>query len=481
MAVAKRQRVRRLDSRERWIAVLEKFARKMRAPASKRIWAPEFETASRAKLRAIQDEKLAAMIPYLHEHSPFYKARFRAAKLTPADIKRVEDLPKLPIVTKNDMADDVNARPPWGTYTPIDDRTWKERGWMVFATSGTTATPRSFRYTALDRELWAVTSARALYAMGLRAGDTMLTCTNYNPHVFFWSVHYALNLMGVTVVPGGVPTERRAQMIESYRPTALAATPSYALHLAGAMQNLGIDPAASSIKRLVCGGEPASGIASTRRRLEQTWAADLHDVYGCTEAVPAGWAFSCEHALKTEPVSTHVQEDLQVWETVDPDTMEPVAKGSRGLTVVTNLNSEGSPQLRFLVGDFTILDYERCGCGRTLARARGGFQGRSDDMLNIRGLKLFPSAVEEIVRGFDACGDEFQIVLSTEGALDVFTIVAETREQLTEMEAKELRDRIAAEVIRRHELRPKVELAAPGTLPKTEFKAKRVIDRRPRP
>jgi len=474
----KNPRVRRLDSRERWIATLRKFTRGMAHPASKRYWAPDFETASRARIRDIQGEKLKALIPYLYEHSAFYRVKFRAAKLTPSDFKSPADLVKFPVTTKNEMADNVVAYPPWGTYTPIDDRSWRDRSWMVFSSSGTTATPRSFRYTTLDRDLWAMTSARALYAMGVRAGDTALTCTNYNPHVFFWSIHYAFNLMNVAVVPGGVASARRAQMIEIYRPTLLAATPSYALHLADTMRTLEIDPTSSSIKKLICGGEPASGIPSTRRRLEQTWNAKLHDVYGCTEAVPGGWAFTCTEGLKSDPVSTHVQEDLQIWETVDPNTLEPVPEGTSGLTVVTNLNSEGSPQLRFLIGDFTILDYNRCACGRTLARARGGFHGRADDMLNIRGLTLFPSVIEELVRGFDALGDEFQVVLDTDGVMDSFTIIAETRASLAEVEAETLRSRIVAEVIRRCELRPRIDLVAPGTLPKTEFKARRVIDRR---
>jgi len=458
--------------------MLRKFIRGTEEPAGKRYWAPQFETASRSRIRDIQDEKLRALIPYLYDHSPFYRAKFRAAKLKPADFKSIDDLVKFPVTTKHEMAENVATYPPWGTYTPIDDRIWRDRAWMVFSTSGTTATPRSFRYTALDRELWAATSARALYAMGIRAGDIALTCTNYNPHVFFWSIHYAFNLMKVTVVPGGVASERRAQMIDIYRPTLLASTPSYALHLADTMRRLDLEPATSSIKKLICGGEPASGIPSTRRRLEQTWAAQLHDVYGCTEAVPGGWAFTCEEGLKSDPVSTHVQEDLQIWETVDPKTLEPVSKGTPGLTVVTNLNSEGSPQLRFLIGDFTTLDYDRCVCGRTLARARGGFHGRADDMLNIRGLTLFPSVIEELVRGFDALGDEFQIVLDTDGAMDGFTIVAETKKPLAGDAAEKLRARIVSEVVRRCELRPRVQLVAPGTLPKTEFKARRVIDRR---
>ncbi len=471
-------RTRKLDSRERWLALLVEYMGGQEKPASKKYWAPQFECASRARIREIQDEKLHAMLPYLYDHSAFYREKFRAAKLHPDDIRTVGDLARIPVTSKNEMADDVAKNPPWGSYTPIDDRTWAKQGWMVFSTSGTTTTPRSFRYTALDREIWARTSARALYAMGIRAGNTALTCTNYNPHVFFWSTHYALNLMHVTVIPGGVQTERRVQMIQLYQPNLLVATPSYSLHLAGAMRNAGMNPASSSIAKVICGGEPASGIASTRRRIEQTWNAEFHDVFGCTEAVPGGWAVTCREGLKLDPVSTHVQEDLQIWETVDPVTMEPVTAGQRGLTVVTNLNSEGSPQLRFVVGDFTTLDYDRCICGRTLARARGGFVGRADDMLNIRGQKLFPSVIEEVVRSFDVLGDEFQIVLEKDGAMDTFTIVAETRKEVRPTESERLIQMIAAEVIRQCELRPRIVLVTPGTLPKTEFKARRVIDRR---
>jgi phenylacetate-CoA ligase len=479
MAIAKhRVKVKRLSARERWLALLRKFSRGMSEPASRRHWAPDFECAPRERLLALQNEKLAALVPYLYEESPFYRARMKAARLTPGDIRSLADLPKIPIVTKQEMAADAEAHRPWGSYSPLSDRVWRERGWMIFSTSGTTAIPRSFRYTQLDAELWAKTSARALYAMGIRAGDSALTCTNYNPHVFFWSIHYALGLMKVAVLPGGVPTERRLAMIDLYRPTLLVATPSYALHLANAMRNAGLDPAASSIRKVICGGEPASGIPSTRRRIEETWGAELHDVYGCTEAVPAGWAFTCREGLRATPVATHVQEDLQIWELVDPETLAPVAPGGRGLTVVTNLNSEGSPQLRFMVGDFTSFETSRCACGRTLARARGGFMGRADDMLNIRGLKLFPSVVEEIVRGIDALGDEFQIVLETEGVMDSFTIVAETREFADEMIEREIARRLEAEIIRRCELHPRITIAPPGSLPKTEFKARRVIDRR---
>jgi phenylacetate-CoA ligase len=420
------------------------------------------------------------MLPYLYEHSGFYREKFRAAKLLPRDIRSLADLPKFPIIDKSAMADDVEAHRPWGTYTPIDDRTWSDRGWMVFTTSGTTATPRSFRYTALDRELWARTSARALYAMGARRGDCALTCTNYSPHVFFWSAHEAFGLMGVSIIPGGVPTERRVQMIDLYRPTILVTTPSYALHLAGAMRAAGMDPTASSINRVICGGEPASGIPATRARIENAWGAELHDTYGCTEAVPAGWGYTCVEGVGASPVSTHVSEDLQIWELVDPVTHEPVAPGARGLSVVTNLNSEGSPQLRFLVGDFTTFDTSRCACGRTHARAIAGFNGRADDMINIRGLKIFPGAVEDVIRSFADLGNEFQIVIERDGDLDLFTIVAETAGEFADDFNERLRAALEAELIRKLELRPHVRIVPRGTIPPTVFKARRVIDRRDR-
>ena len=470
------RRVKPLSARERWIALLEKFSRDADGPRSARVWAPELEKGSRRRIREIQEEKLQAMVPYLYEESGFYRERFRAARLAPSDLRSVADLPKFPIITKDAMAADVSLNRPWGTYIRLR-QVWREHGWMVFSTSGTTTTPRSFRYTSLDAKLWASTSARALYAMGVRAGETsplpapttIRTCSS-------WSLHHALNLMKVAVVRG-VPAGAPRGVIDLYRPTILVATPSYALHLAGAMRNAGLDP--RQFRRMViCGGEAASGITSTRRRIEAAWDAEMHDVYGCTEAVPAGWAFTCHEGLSAEPVSTHVQEDLQIWELVDPQTMEPVGAGQRGLTVVTNLNSEGSPQLRFLIGDFTSFDTSRCVCGRTFARAVGGFMGRADDMLNIRGLKLFPSAIEEIVRGIEALDDEFQIVLETEGVLDAFTIVAEARALIDEAMSVEITRLLETEVIRKCELRPRVRIEPPGTLPRTEFKARRVIDRR---
>ena len=171
-----------------------------------------------------------------------------------------------------------------------------------------------------------------------------------------------------------------------------------------------------------------------------------------------------------------MQEDLQIWELVDPDTFEPVPPGARGLTVVTNLNSEGSPQLRFLVGDFATFDYGKCACGRTFSRARGGFNGRADDMLNIRGVTLFPSAAEDVIRAVPELGEEFKLVVSSVGTLDELTLVVECRD--TDADTAAVAQRLETSFRAQLELRPSIEIVPYGTLPKTEFKAKRVEDRR---
>jgi len=264
------------------------------------------------------------------------------------------------------------------------------------------------------------------------------------------------------------------------RPTILACTPSCALYLASLMRDMGLDPAASSVRYLFCAGEPGFSVPATRRRLEQTWGAELHEFYGCTEAAPSAGGYTCDAmaATKEGPVGTHLMDDVQYWEVVDPVTLEPVPDGSRGLSVVTNLVSEASPQIRFLAGDFTTLTRERCDCGRTHTRAMGGFLGRADDMLNVRGITLFPSSVEDAIRRVPGASDEFAIVVSTEQDLDVLTVRVEAGQDADPASFSELAVLVEREVRTRCELRPVVEVLPHGTLPRTQFKAKRVQDLR---
>ncbi len=469
-------------TRAHWLATLEKHKLDPDQPGSAEMWSPSLDGASRDELVAIQNEKLAAVAPFLYENSAFYRARFDRLGLAPTDIATVDDLAKWPVVDKSEMTADVEAHPPYGHYTAMTDELWRSRGWMLFSTSGTTGTPRIFRYSQIDREYWAWTNARAMHAMGFTPADTVFMMTGYGPHVFAWGVQMGLAKMGIGLIPGGGMDGRmRAAIIDRYRPTVLCGTPSYALYMGRTMQTLGLDPAATSVTKLFCGGEPALAIGPTREKLEDLWGARLVEFYGCTEAAPQAGGYSCTAAGQDgEGYFLHLMEDSQIWETVDPESKAQTAPGERGLSVCTNLVSETSPQLRFLVGDFTTLNYDRCACGRSHARAMGCFAGRADDLINLRGIKFFPTQIEKAVRAIPGLGDEFQIILSSrsEDGMDIMRIVVEHPDHGPE---SGLADQVAVAVRAEIEVRCDIEVVAPDTLPKTEFKAKRVTDERAKP
>src|SRR5712692_9865935 len=267
------------DIRAEWITTIQKYRLSPDRPDNERFWCTQLDTAPQEELRAIQDEKLRVAVRYVYECIPFYRRKFDRIGLQPGDIRSVDDLPMIPVTTKQEMADDLAGHSPWGTYTALDDELWAKRGWQIFASSGTTAQPRAFRYSQFDREMWMWGDARAMWAMGFRPGrDSAMIAFGYGPHVWLWGVHYALNLMGIPIITaGGLDSSARARFIDRYKPTILACTPSYALYLAGVMRELGLDPAASSIRYLFCAGEPGFSIPSTRRRLEETWQAELHE------------------------------------------------------------------------------------------------------------------------------------------------------------------------------------------------------------
>ena len=461
-------------TRAAWLQTLARYTRDAERPGSAGYWSPSLDCASRDELTAIQNAKLAALTPFLYENSAFYRRRFDRLGLAPTDIRTVDDLPKWPVIDKAEMIADVTAAPPFGTCTTHDDALWATRGWMMFSSSGSTGVPRVFRYSQIDRELWAWANARALHAFGIRPGDSMLVCAGYGPHVFAWGVQFALAKMGVACIPGGGMTgEARAMLVDRFKPTVLTSTPSYALHLGRVMTERGMDPAASSVRTVLVGGEPAAGIAGTRQRLETLWSARLVEFYGCTEVSPHCGGYSCPASDRGPgPVTAHLMEDVQIWELVDAERRERVAEGARGLTVCTSLNSESSPQLRFLVGDYAVFTTDRCACGRTHLRAVGAFAGRADELINLRGVKMYPVQLEDAVRAVPGLGDEYEIVLATSpDGLDVMTARVEHAD-------RSIAGCVAREIQTRCEVRCDVEVLAPGTLPKTEFKARRVRDTR---
>jgi phenylacetate-CoA ligase len=469
---------RRHTTRIHWLETLEKYKLDRDRPGSDRYWSPALDTASRDETIALQNAKLESMVPFLFENSGFYRRRFDQLGLIPTDITTIEDLRKWPVVDKAEMIEDLAQYPPYGTYQTIPEDIWSERGWMLFTSSGSTGLPRSFRYSQIDREVWAWANARALYSMGIRKGDCVLLAGGMGPHVWLWGVTCALAKVGVPVLSGaGLTALARANLIDRYKPTVLACTPSYALYLGRIMHDAGMNPIESSIRTLFIAGEPGMGIDRTRHRLHEIWNARLVEFYGCTEAAPHSGGYSCPASTQPgQPVTTHLMEDLQIWELVSAETRLPVPEGERGLTVCTSLSSESSPQLRFLVGDFTTFDYRTCECGRSHVRAVGSFAGRYDDVINLRGIKFLPGQIEAAVKTVPGVGDEFEIILSTEpDGLDVMLVRVEHPDHRT---PDSIAAKIAEAIRSECELRSGVEVLAPDTFPKTEFKAKRVRDLR---
>jgi phenylacetate-CoA ligase len=461
-------------TRRRWLETLARYQRDLDRPATADHWSPSFDCASRDELIAIQNAKLAASVPFLYENSDFYRRRFARLGLTPDDLRTVDDLPKWPVVDKAEMIEDLLAHPPYGTFTTVDEAIWAERGWMLFSSSGSTGQPRVFRYTHADRAMWAWINARALHSMGFRKGDSVFLISGFGPHVWMWGVQTALALMGLAVIPGGgMDAKARANIIARFRPSAVACTVSYAFYLGRAMQELGLDPAHSAVDKLFIGGEPGAAIPHTRERLQALWGARVVEFYGCTEAAPHAGGYSCPAAETAgAPVVSHLMEDVAVWEAIDPDTRRPVADGARGLTVCTNLATEASPQLRFLVGDFATFDRRPCICGRTHVRAVGGFLGRADDLINLRGIKMYPAQIEEAVRAVPGLGDEYEVVITAhDDGLDRMTIRVEHDDGA-------IGAQVAASVRTQCEIKVDVEVLAAGSLPRAEFKAKRIRDLR---
>jgi len=468
-----------------WRELVRGYVSHFDRPGHREYWCPDLETAPRSRLREIQGRRLAGAYRYLWECSPLYRQKFAAAGLGPDSVRDVNDLVKIPVTHREEWLRDQEEHPPWGTFSPLRHDQWLERGWMLFTTSGTTATrPRVFRHTSFDRDMWSWLGARALYAMGVRPGDLAINCFGYGTSVAFWGLHYALNHMGVPVIPGGgANSERRGFFIKAYEPTVLLCTPSYALYLGRILEESGQSPQESSIRRIVCAGEPGPCVPATKRRIEQLWRAELHDDFGCTEVAMSPLGYTCRHQVQQtdHPVDVHLMEDVYLPEVLHPETLQPVAEGQRGILVVSNLYSESQPMLRYVMGDWISVTTEPCPCGRTHARALGGLQGRNDDLIKIRGLMFFPAVIEDAIRSHPDVGDEFKVEISRERSMDRVKVSVEPNSPVPKASYSEVDERITRSLKGSLGIDVEVEVLAYGSLPRTEFKARRLVDLRETP
>ncbi|QRP43138.1 phenylacetate--CoA ligase family protein [Amycolatopsis sp. FDAARGOS 1241] len=435
-------------------------------PYSDRYWS-EVETAPLEQLRELQLAALRKQLEYVGAHSDFYRARWRELGFEPGDVRTLEDLRRLPVVTKADYVADLDAAAPWGTNVTADPRDVRR----VHFSSGTTGRPAPVLWSAADLARWADLYARTGYAQGVRDTDVYQCLFGYAWFVGGLGATLGYERLGATVLPGGSSeTERQIETMFRYGTTAISGTPSFILHLAEAAEAKGTPLTGSAVRRIQVGGEPGAGVPATRAHIERRWGAKCFDGYGSLEFQPIAW--ECE-----EQAGGHLVEDFAFAEIVDPQTHEPVPDGTPGALVLTHLDKQATPLVRWWTGDIVVRDSERCGCGRTHSRLAGGVVGRADDMLVVRGVNLFPSAVEQVVRRTAGTTGEYLIVLDedvTDPATGYLTGI-KLRVEVEQGVAADFGPRLAAAVRAELTVRCVAEPVPEGSLPRSTHKTKRVV------
>jgi phenylacetate-CoA ligase len=429
---------------------------------------PEFETASRADLTALQERKLREQLQHAYDASPFYRRKFDDAGIKPVQIARLDDLRNLPFTTKDELKQDQADHPLWGTLLAVPF----EQCLRVHMTSATTGRPLAFLDTEEDWYGFYHSYARSLYAFGVRRHDMVMAAFSYGPWIGYWSGFQAAQDLGCLVFPaGGLSTEQRIDALRTYPVTVLGCTPSYALFLAEQAARKGIDLAKETRIRITWHtGEPGASIPATRDRIETAFGAKAFDLPGLTEI--AAWGFECQ----ARSGITHVHEDYCYPEVLDEHD-RPVAPGERGELVFTSLYRKAMPLIRYRTRDVVQLADRPCPCGRTLVGLEGGVLARLDDMKKVRGIIVYPRRIEELIRGH-AGVDEFQIVFRRVEGLDEIVVRVDPSPRLGPEERRGMREALEAALRVGLGIRAGIELTEPGELPRWDHKAKRVKDER---
>lgn len=426
----------------------------------------EIECMPRAELEALQVERLRWAVKHAYENVPLYKQRFDEAGLDPYSIESLEDIKRFPFIVKQDMRDAY----PFGLFAV--DRSEVKR---LHASSGTTGQATVVGYTENDLKNWGDCFARGIAMVGGSAESTMQVSYGYGLFTGGLGAHMGGEVAGCTVVPMSTGnTKRQIQIMKDFGTDILCATPSYALLIADTAIEMGYDPAKDfPISGVILGAEPAS--EHMREEIRQKFGVKYCDVYGLSEIMGPGVAMEC-----SESHGLHVAEDQFLVEVVDPETLEPVPDGQLGELVITTLTRECSPLIRYRTRDLTRIIDEPCACGRT-HRKIDRIVGRTDDMLIIRGVNVFPSQIEQVITGFPEIVPHYQIVLTTKGTLDHVELRVETAPDFSFDEIRALEDlrrRLAAELKSNLQIAVDIKIVEPKTIERSEGKAKRVIDLR---
>jgi phenylacetate-CoA ligase len=407
-----------------------------------------------------QITRLRRMLEIVLPANDFYRRKFASAGL--GEINSLEQLGTLPFTTKSELVDDQQQNPPFGSNLTFPPECYIR----IHQTSGTTGQPVYWLDNEESWNWWAECWKVVFDAAGVRAGDRIYFAFSFGPFIGFWAGWEGARKVGALAISGGAQsTAQRLRSIVDYAATVLVCTPTYALHLASEAKNLGMNlERESAIKITIHAGEPGASISSTKKMIEESWGAKCYDHAGATEV--GAFGFECQ----AQPGGIHVNEDEFILEVIDPVTGQPAEVGAKGELVITNLGRIGSPVIRYRSGDLVQTSLKPCPCGRPFILLEGGVLGRADDMTVVRGVNVFPSAIENVMREFPEI-DEFRVEVSAQNAMSELKLILESH--ANDIAAHELAERVRQRVRECIGLRPQVETVAPGSLPRFELKAKR--------
>lgn len=428
-------------------------------------WNQTIEKMGRDELRELQTEKLKATVNNVYSSVPHYREKMQQKGMLPGDIKTLEDLKKLPFTTKQDLRDTY----PFGMFaTPMEDIV------RIHASSGTTGKQTVVGYTRRDVDVWAECMARCLVMTGADKSSRVQVCYGYGLFTGGLGAHYGAEKLGAITIPASSGnTQRQITMIKDFESTVLCCTPSYALYIAETLYEMGFTKDDIKLKAGIFGAEPWSD--SMRREIESRLGLEAFDIYGLSEIMGPSVSQDCRYHN-----GLHIWEDCYIAEVIDPDTGESVEDGQEGDLVITTIGKEGLPLIRYRTRDVCSLNHDKCACGRSHVRMSKP-SGRTDDMLIIRGVNVFPSQIETVLLNAGEAQPHYQIIVDRIGNLDTLTVEIEVSEKMFSDNIKGLEgveNKITKQLDTILGLSAKVRLVEPKTIARSEGKAKRVIDKR---
>ncbi|UCD34531.1 MAG: phenylacetate--CoA ligase [Nitrospiraceae bacterium] len=430
------------------------------------IWNEEFETLPREALEALQLKRLKRLVERVYSAVPYYQKKMDEAGVSPRDMKSLSDLARIPFTTKEDLR--INY--PFGLFAVPFEQVVR-----IHASSGTTGKPTVVGYTKQDIDSWAELMARTLACGGAHQGDVVHNAYGYGLFTGGLGAHYGAEKMGTAVIPiSGGNSKRQIMIMQDFGSTVLLCTPSYALNLADVMREMNVEPATLKLRVGLFGAEPWS--ENMRDEIEKKLGIKAIDIYGLSEVMGPGVASECIE----EKSGLHVFEDFFIPEIINPETGESLPPGQTGELVFTTLTKEAFPVMRYRTKDISRLITEQCSCGRTFYRMQR-ITGRSDDMLIIRGVNVFPSQIEHVLMSIEGVEPHYQIIVDRQGALDIMEVQVEVMDQIFSDEIKVLENlskRIEREIKDLLGVSCRIKLVEPRTIQRSEGKAKRVIDKR---